>query len=192
MDKADQTARAHIAKSADLVAAIRLPEGSFRGGAGTDVVVDILFFRKRKAGEPGGDQTWLDVEEVRPATDDEGAIRVNRWFTRHPGFVLGGHALTSGPFGENLHVPTWDEEDLEAALAATIDLLPADLYDGEPTQVDIDLEDELGEIIDLQPRDSGIREGSFFLDRSKGLMQMLDGAAVPVTMRKGQLGRWDF
>ncbi len=106
MDKADQTARAHIAKSADLVAAIRLPEGSFRGGAGTDVVVDILFFRKRKAGEPGGDQTWLDVEEVRPATDDEGAIRVNRWFTRHPGFVLGGHALTSGPFGENLHVPT--------------------------------------------------------------------------------------
>jgi adenine-specific DNA methylase len=37
-------------QSADLVAAIRLPEGSFRADAGTDVVVDILFFRKRKAG----------------------------------------------------------------------------------------------------------------------------------------------
>lgn len=42
MDKADTTAREHIARSADLVAAIRLPEGSFRKDAGTDTVVDIL------------------------------------------------------------------------------------------------------------------------------------------------------
>ncbi|NKK81244.1 lactate dehydrogenase, partial [Rhizobium leguminosarum bv. viciae] len=39
MDKADTTAREHIAKSADLIAAIRLPEGGFRRDAGTDVVV---------------------------------------------------------------------------------------------------------------------------------------------------------
>ena len=188
MDKADTTAREHIAKSADLIAAIRLPECSFRRDAGTDVVVDILFFRKRKAGEPESDQTWLDVDEVCPATGEEGAIRINRWFARHPDFVLGAHALTSGPFGETYTCRPRDGEDLEAALAATIDLLPADLYDGEPTPIDIDLEDELGEIVDLQPRDSGIREGSFFLDRSKGLMQMLDGAAVPVTMRKGRSG----
>ena len=61
MDKADASAREHIAKSADLVAAIRLPEGSFRADAGTDVVVDILFFRKRKPGEPQGDASWLDL-----------------------------------------------------------------------------------------------------------------------------------
>jgi type I restriction-modification system DNA methylase subunit len=80
MDKADTTAREHIAKSADLIAAIRLPEGSFRADAGTDVVVDILFFRKRKPGRAGGRSSWLDLDEVRPATEDEGAIRVNRWF----------------------------------------------------------------------------------------------------------------
>ena len=188
MDKADTTAREHIAKSADLIAAIRLPEGSFRRDAGTDVVVDLLFFRKRKAAEPEGDQTWLDVGEFRSATDGEGAIRVNRWFARHPDFVLGTHALTSGPFGETYTCLPRDGEDLEAVLAATIDLLPADLYDGEPTPIDIDLEDELGEIVDLQPKDRAIREGSFFLDRTKGLMQMLDGSAVPVTMRKGRSG----
>ncbi|MCW8060183.1 DEAD/DEAH box helicase family protein [Agrobacterium tumefaciens] len=188
MDKADTTAREHIAKSADLIAAIRLPEGSFRRDAGTDVVADILFFRKRMAGEPEGDQTWLDVEEVRPATDVEGAIRVNRWFARHPDFVLGAHALTSGPFGDTYTCLPRAGEGLETALAAAVDLLPVDLYDGEPTPIDIDLEDELGEIVDLQPRDSSIREGSFFLDRSKSLMQMLDGAAVPVTMRKGRSG----
>ncbi|MCV3768158.1 DEAD/DEAH box helicase family protein [Rhizobium sp. TRM95796] len=187
MDKADATAREHIAKSADLIAGIRLPKGSFRRDAGTDVVVDILFFRKRKLGEPEGDQMWLDVDEVQAASSDEGAIRVNRWFARHPGFVLGTHALTSGPFGET-YTCRPHEKDLEAALAAAIDLLPADLYDGEPTPINIDLEDELGEIVDLQPRDNVIREGSFFLDRSKGLMQMLDGAAAPVTVRKGRTG----
>nr|WP_246422921.1 DNA methylase [Mycoplana azooxidifex] len=187
MDKADTTAREHIAKSADLIAAIRLPEGSFRRDAGTDVVVDILFFRKRKTGEPEGDQMWLDVDEIRPATDDEGAIRVNRWFARHPDFVLGTHALTSGPFGET-YTCRRRGEDLETALAAAIELLPSDLYDGEPTPIDIDLEDELGEIVDLQPKDGAVREGSFFLDRAKGLMQMLDGSAVPVTMRKGRSG----
>ncbi|KAH2824778.1 hypothetical protein KXV85_000374, partial [Aspergillus fumigatus] len=83
MDKADSGAREEIGKHADLVGAIRLPEGSFRAAAGTDVVVDILFFRKRKVAEPEGDLCWLDLDEVRPATDDEGAIRVNRWFARH-------------------------------------------------------------------------------------------------------------
>jgi N12 class adenine-specific DNA methylase/adenine-specific DNA methylase len=188
MDKTDTTAREHIAKSADLIAAIRLPEGSFRRDAGTDVVVDILFFRKRKAGEPEGNQLWLDVDEVQAATGDEGAIRVNRWFARHPGFVLGTHALTSGPFGETYTCRPHAGEDLETALAVAIDLLPAELYDDEPTPIDIDLEDELAEIVDLTPKDSSVREGSFFIDRAKGLMQMLDGAAVPVTVRKGRTG----
>ena len=188
MDKADTTAREHIAKSANLIAAIRLPEGSFRRQAGTDNVVDILFFRKRKAGEPEGDQMWLDVDEVRAATADEGAIRVNRWFARHPDFVLGTHALTSGPFGETYTCRARDGSDLDIALGAAIDLLPADLYDGEPTPIDIDQEDELSEIVDLRPKDRPVREGSFFIDRAKGLMQMLDGAAAAVTIRKGRTG----
>ena len=78
LDKADSLAREHVAKSADLIAAIRLPGGSFRADAGTDVVVDILFFRKRQSGEAEGDITWLDTDEIRTADGDDGAIRVNR------------------------------------------------------------------------------------------------------------------
>lgn len=66
-DKVDAAAREHIAKSADLIAAIRLPEGSFRADAGADVVVDILVFCRRKVGAPESDQTWLDLVEVRRA-----------------------------------------------------------------------------------------------------------------------------
>lgn len=69
MDKADTAAREHIAKAADLVAAIRLPEGSFRRDAGTDTVVDILFFRKRKDGEAEGDtRTKPEALRSRPST----------------------------------------------------------------------------------------------------------------------------
>jgi hypothetical protein len=74
-----------------------LPEGSFRADAGTDVVVDILFFRKRKEGEPQRDVAWLDLDEIRSPSDDEGAVRINRWFARHPGMVLGTHAHTPVP-----------------------------------------------------------------------------------------------
>jgi N12 class adenine-specific DNA methylase/adenine-specific DNA methylase len=188
MDKADTTAREHIAKSANLIAAIRLPEGSFRRDAGTDAVVDILFFRKRKAGEPEGDVLWLDVDEVRGATEDEGAIRVNRWFARHPDFVLGDHALTSGPFGETYTCRPLAGADLETLLNEAIRLLPENIYDGEPTAIDLDFEDELGDIVDLRPDNFGMREGSYFVDARQGLMQIVDGAPVQITLRKGRSG----
>ena len=186
MDKADTTAREHIAKSANLVAAIRLPEGSFRRDAGTDTVVDLLFFRKRKAGEPEGDIMWLDIDEVRGATEDEGAIRVNRWFAQHPDFVLGEHALKSGPFGETYTCLPRAGDDLDARLKAVVGSLPEDIYDGEPTAIDLDLEDELVDIVDLRPENSKVREGSYIVDPRHGLMQIVDNAPVAICVRRGR------
>jgi hypothetical protein len=59
MDKADNRARAQIASMADLVGAIRLPEGSFRAAVGTEVGVDLLFFRKLRTGK------WQDQSDQR-------------------------------------------------------------------------------------------------------------------------------
>jgi N12 class adenine-specific DNA methylase/adenine-specific DNA methylase len=188
LDKVDGTAREHIARSADLIAAIRLPEGSFRRDAGTDVVVDIVFFRKRKVGEQAGDRSWLELEEVRPASPDADPIRINRWFARHPEFVLGSHSTVSGPFGETYTCIASAAQDFEAALGAAIARLPPGRYDGEPTQIDIELETELGDIVDLKPDMTRIREGSFFIDKAHGLMQVIDGAPVAVTTRKGRTG----
>ena len=186
MDKPDASAREHIAKTADLIAAIRLPEGSFRASAGTDVVVDILFFRRRKIDDPEGDQSWLDVDVVRPATEDEGAIRVNRWFANHREYVLGAHALASGPFGEIYTCRPRDGEDLDAALAAAIALLPEAIYDGEPDMIDPDLEDAGDQAPADLPSDRHVREGSYFFDKAHGLMQVLDGQPVAVKVRKGR------
>ena len=186
MDKADGSAREHIAGTADLVAAIRLPEGCFRASAGTDVVVDILFFRKRKIGEPQGNRSWLDIDEARPATEEEGAIRVNRWFTQHPAFVLGAHALASGPFGETYTCRPRDGEDLDAALSAAINLLPKAIYDGQPDAIDPDLEEAGDNAPAGLASDSHVREGSYFFDKVRGLMQILDDEPVAVKARKGR------
>ncbi len=186
MDKTDSSARQHIGGSADLVAAIRLPEGSFHAAAGTDVVVDLLFFRKRKVGEPAGDLAWLDTEEVRPATDDESAIRVNRWFARHAAFVLGTHALTSGPFGETYTCVPREGDDLAQMLSAVIRLLPEAIYDGEADAIDQALGDD-GNLANLDlPPDRHVREGSYVADKVHAVMQVLGGKPVPLKVRKGR------
>ncbi|MDO9306442.1 MAG: N-6 DNA methylase, partial [Mesorhizobium sp.] len=184
MDKADCSAREHIAKSADLVAAIRLPEGSFRHDAGTDVVVDILFFRKRRHDEAEGALTWLDTDEVSPGSGEAGAIHINRWFARHPDFVLGTHATTSGPFGETYTCLPHPGVDLEQQLCDTISLLPEAIYDGEPEAIDLDVEIDC--VGDEHCDSPAIREGSYFIAQNTALMQMVDGVPVTVPLRKGR------
>ena len=186
LDKADRTAREHIAKTADLVAAIRLPEGAFRADAGTDVVVDILFFRKRKPSEPEGDLAWLDLEEVSAATVDEGPIRVNRWFARHPEFVLGAHAVASGPFGETYTCLPRANVALDAALNDAINRLSEALYDGEPEPIDFDEDEDLVPGVSGRLENPRVREGSYFFDPKHGLMQLVDGQPVSVKTRKGR------
>ncbi|MUZ66346.1 helicase-related protein [Agrobacterium vitis] len=184
MDKADARAREYIAGMADLSGAIRLPEGSFRADAGTDVVVDILFFRKRRADEHAGDSSWLDLADAKVEGEGD-SVRINRWFADHSDMVLGRHAITSGPFGETYTcLPIGD--DLETNLNAAISQLPAGVYDGEPSAIDFALEDEVAEAMAERPDDPKVREGSYFIGKATALMQVVDGVAVPVEVRKGK------
>ena len=93
MDKADASARMHIATTADLVGAVRLPEGSFRvrpaPASLTSCSSASALSRDRK-------QCVARLTEV--ATEDEGTIRINRHF-EHPEMVRGTHARP-GPYGE--------------------------------------------------------------------------------------------
>ena len=65
MDKVDARIRREIAARAELVAAMRFPDTAFKANAGTEVVTDLLIFRKRAAGEKanlGQRPVWLRDE----------------------------------------------------------------------------------------------------------------------------------
>ncbi|OWK25543.1 hypothetical protein AJ87_08975 [Rhizobium yanglingense] len=116
--------------------------------------------------------------------EGEGPIFVNRWFADHPDMVLGRHAIGSGPYGETYTcLPC--ESDLEAALASAIEMLPTGIYDGEPT-VDFGQGGDAGDGTAERLDDRGVREGSYFIGKATALMQIVDGQAVSVEVKKAR------
>jgi N12 class adenine-specific DNA methylase len=100
MDKVDAKARRYMGSLAQLLGAVRLPQGAMAVEAGTEVVVDMLFFRRLESGEAGNLSAWEDLVEVEPsAGPGEGPMLVNRYFAEHPEMVLGAHAWVTSPFG---------------------------------------------------------------------------------------------
>ena len=71
-----------------------MPSGAFKAVAGTDVVTDLLIFRRR----PDGDtpQPLAGWERAVDFVTDDGTIAVNRYFADHPEHILGTPGLGRG------------------------------------------------------------------------------------------------
>ena len=54
MDARNPAARREIAALADLAGAVRLPSGAHQRQPGTEVITDLLIFRRREPGRPPG------------------------------------------------------------------------------------------------------------------------------------------
>ena len=123
-------ARQHIAAMADLIGAVRLPEGAMHDRAGTEVVVDILFLQKRDAGTAPAGAAWDVLAEAVPAEDGETALSINRYFVEHPEMALGTHARTSSAYGPvyTLKPVLSTPGALSDLLAQALDRLPRDLF----------------------------------------------------------------
>src|SRR5262249_54175261 len=65
LDKQNAAVRERLAGAADFLGAIRLPSDAFKN-EGTSVVTDILFLRKRAAGEEPchADPDWLSTQSI--------------------------------------------------------------------------------------------------------------------------------
>lgn len=105
LDKINTTVRSHIAKKAELVGAIRLPNTTFNG-TGTDVMTDLLVFKKRDK-EIGIEEAiklpWVKTAErkVRYAGEEK-IINFNKYFEENPQMVAGQMNVKSGRFGPEL------------------------------------------------------------------------------------------
>lgn len=102
LDKADARVRMELAKKADLVAAYRLPTGAFDKYAGTNVVTDILIFKKLDKPRTGvRELEWVNSSKYQTTfRGQQETYYYNDYFKNHPENVLGlmefGHGTTTG------------------------------------------------------------------------------------------------
>ncbi|WP_218871389.1 helicase-related protein [Microlunatus parietis] len=118
MDVQNPGARREMNALADLVAAIRLPTGAHRRAAGTEVVTDLLIFRRRDDGQPPADDLW---ETVTPIHLDGHTIKINAYFDHHPEHVLGDLGVGHGMYGNDTLIVSGNLDQLTDELADAID-----------------------------------------------------------------------
>lgn len=111
MDAQNRAARRAMYDRADLIGAVRLPNGAHERAAGTRVLTDILIFRVRFEGEQPQPDDWTATHRVdlrsKDGRDTE-SMRVNRYFLDNPNHVLGNLIYTSGVRG-SLQVGVQDD-----------------------------------------------------------------------------------
>lgn len=113
MDKENSNIRRYIAQRADLLGAIRLPNDTFKGNAGTEVVSDILVLQKR--------DRVLDIEPNWVQLDNtEDGIRINKYFVDNPDMVLGNMEMVSGRFGPESTCISYEDRSLEELLDVAV------------------------------------------------------------------------
>lgn len=154
MDKENTAVRKYIAQRADLLGAVRLPDNTFKGNAGTEVTSDILILQKRDR------ITDIEPDWVQLDTD-ENSIRLNKYFVDNPDMVLGEMVMKSGRFGEDSICKPSETESLETLLDKAVSNIK-----GEITDYYID--DVIGEDEEEYiPADPDVRNFSFTVVEGK-------------------------
>ena len=179
MDKENPAVRKYIAQRADLLGAIRLPNNTFKGNAGTEVVSDILILQKR--------DRIVDIEPdwVHLATDENG-IAMNSYFVEHPEMIIGEMKMVSGRFGPEPSCVPYEGADLTEQLSEAV----ANIH-GEITAYEI--EDELTEEDNSIPADPTVRNFSYTLVdgkiyfRENSRMAPVDVSATAENRIKGMI-----
>jgi len=152
MDKVDTSSRAMLAKKAELIGAIRLPDTAFKENARTEVVTDILFLKRRSALEEQEMEAAFEAARTKPLKDREkeferqrlaalvpdwvktttvpdplggDPMTVNTYFRAHPEMIMGVLERSgSMKHGNDITVRLDKGENLAARLAAAIATLP--------------------------------------------------------------------
>lgn len=159
LDKQNSSVREYLARRAELVGAIRLPDNTFTANAGTRVTADILFLKRRDFLTPEKEElpAWTALNR-----NDEG-IEMNDYFVDHPEMLLGKMVVESGPFGPETRCKALEGERLADRLSEAIRHLPSDIFDYDfgPEE---DMEGEEAETI---PADFSVRNFSFTIKNNK-------------------------
>lgn len=146
MDKENSAVRRYIAQRAELIGAIRLPNDTFKGNAGTEVVSDILILQKR-------DRVIDIMPDWVQFDTTEDSIKMNAYFVQHPEMVLGEMKMESGRFGPEATCVPYEGADLSAQLEEAIANIHGEISEYET--------EELTEEDNSIPADPTVRNFSY-------------------------------
>lgn len=198
-----ERAREEMAKRADLVAAIRLPETAFKGNANTYVVADLLIFKKRGPNEILDEMPdWIKTSEITVkgkavsgnrwgttyGTPDKN-YSVNKYFIEHPENVLGEHSGEGKMYGPGGTYTVKPPDDFQASLDGAIERLPKNIYGkikGKKVS-DIEAPPVDSPAMGFAPDD--VKPGAFFID-DKGNVKIKQsgvGAELPASLRTTEI-----
>ena len=151
MDKASPEVRKYIARRAELLGAVRLPDNTFRANAGTEVTSDILILQKRDR------MMEIEPEWVHLDTDENG-VTMNSYFVQHPEMVLGEMRMESTRFGMDSVCKACPDVPLAGLLHEAMQRINGEIPE---------IENEVDRISDEQekaiPADPNVRNFSFAL-----------------------------
>lgn len=148
MDKKDESIRRYIGERCELLGAVRLPNNTFKGVAGTEVTSDIIFLKKRE-------ERFIGEEDWYKTSTDSKGLSYNKYFIDNPGMILGNMVEVSGRFGNIITCePTQDLKDL----------LPGVIKNIKGTYKERDSKEEIDT---TYYRTGDIRNFSFFRENDK-------------------------
>ena len=143
MDKKNSSIRERVAKKADLLGAIRLPDNIFKG---TEVTTDILFFKKNQ------DKVFELEKESWIKVGEKDGISMNEYFIKNPDNVLGEMTIQTGRFGEETSCK--EKGNTKELFEKAINNFPKDIY-----RKQIDLNGIFNEDLDKGSYAYSIKEG---------------------------------
>ena len=159
MDKQNPSIRKYIADRAELVGAVRLPNTAFKQTANTEVVTDILFFRKREERINAG---FENTEWLATGKTEEG-FEVNNYYIAHPEMILGTLAKETGLYGAEDITVKPDGRDLSEAINAAISRLPQDFYVNPEYTEETESREEVEVDYDVKPMNLKAVNGKLYM-----------------------------
>lgn len=147
MDKKSEDVRRYISERAEFLGAIRLPNTTFKGVAGTEVTSDIIFLKKRDR-LLKIDEDWIKLDK-----DAKGLI-YNKYFVDNPQMVIGTMEEIPSRFGTSLACIENKDISLEEGLKKAIKNI-------QGRYKEVQINDDLGE--ETIPADDSVKNYSFAL-----------------------------
>ncbi|MDU0945186.1 MAG: SNF2-related protein [Anaerococcus vaginalis] len=147
MDKKSEDVRRYISERAEFLGAIRLPNTTFKGVAGTEVTSDIIFLKKRDR------LLKIDEDWIKPDKDAKGLI-YNKYFVDNPQMVIGTMEEIPSRFGTSLACIENKDISLEEGLKKAIKNIQGRYEEAQ-------INDDLGE--ETIPADDSVKNYSFAL-----------------------------